>query len=387
MEELLSEDTASAKLRERSTFEACTAPFGKSLVLLGTGLIGRRTLAGLRKVGIEPLAYLDNNPGLWNTSVDGLQVLSPKEGADRFADKCAFVVTIWNHGHRFACTRNQLNELGCSKVVSFVSLWWKYPDIFPPHYFLDLPHKILESSEEIRNAFALWADDASRNEYVAQLKWRLWLDFDALPDPIDQEQYFADDLFALSPNEVFVDCGAFDGDTLKGFLRRRNASFGRIVALEPDPVNFRNLQDYVSSLSENITKKITILNLAAGATRKKVRFNATGTPASAVSAVGDLEVECRPLDEILDDMAPSYIKIDIEGVELDAISGAQRSIEECRPILAACVYHCPDHLWRIPLLAKLLCKEYSFFLRPYSSDGWDLICYMVPVERLAVLVE
>lgn len=384
LDKLLGEEIASAKLRQRITFDELTVPFSDSLVMFGAGLIGRRTLAGLREVGIEPLAFLDNNPTLWNTSVDGLKVLSPQEGTGIFADKCAVVVTIWNYGHSFIQTREQLNALGCRKVVSFVSLWWKYPDVFPPHYFLDLPHKILENSEDVRRAFALWADDSSRNEYLAQLRWRLLLDYDGLPNPGDHEQYFPGDLFSLSPTEVFVDCDAFDGDTLKGFLRCRNESFECIVALEPDPVNFRNLQRYVSSLAEGIRSKITILNLAAGATRNKVRFRATGTPASGMSIEGELEVDSLPLDEILYGLAPTYIKMDIEGAEPEALTGAARSIQDCRPIIATCVYHQPDHLWRIPLLTESLSEDYSFFLRTYSPDGWDVICYAVPAERLVV---
>ncbi|HMK34961.1 MAG TPA: hypothetical protein VK463_07845, partial [Desulfomonilaceae bacterium] len=114
---LLSEAIASAKLRERSTFDDLAFPFGDSLVLFGAGLTGRRTLAGLRRMGIEPLAFLDNDPALWNTSVDGLQVLPPKEGVGRFGGNSAVVVTIWNHRHFFTRTRNQLSALGCDKVV------------------------------------------------------------------------------------------------------------------------------------------------------------------------------------------------------------------------------------------------------------------------------
>jgi len=384
LDRLLSEDIASAKLRERSTFDDLAFPFGDSLVLFGAGSIGRRTLAGLRKVGIVPLAFLDNNQALWNTSVDGLQVLSPKEGVARFGGKSAIVVTIWNDRHRFSQTRDQLTALGCHKVVSFVSLWWKYPGIFPPHYFWDLPHRILENSGDVRRAFSLWADDSSRKRYVAQLRWRLLLDFDGLPNPDDHEQYFPQDVFSLSPAEVFVDCGAFDGDTLRCFLQVRNESFRSIIALEPDPVNFRNLQDYVSSLAEGTRNKITVLNLAAGATKEKVRFDATGTLASAIDAAGDLEVECWPLDAVLDRLAPTYIKMDIEGAEHDALLGATKSIQNARPVIAACVYHQPDHLWSIPLLAASLCEDYRFFLRSYSPDGWDVVCYAVPAERLLV---
>jgi hypothetical protein len=61
---------------------------------------------------------------------------------------------------------------------------------------------------------------------------------------------------------------------------------------------------------------------------------------------------------------------------------AQETIRRCRPILAVSVYHRQDHLWSIPLELAKVCKDYEFFLRPHGTEGWDLICYAVPVERL-----
>jgi len=51
------------------------------------------------------------------------------------------------------------------------------------------------------------------------------------------------------------------------------------------------------------------------------------------------------------------------------------------PIVAVCVYHRQDHLWRIPLMLRELSDEYEFFLRPHNEEGWDLVCYAVPRAR------
>ena len=86
------------------------------------------------------------------------------------------MVTIRHSGYAFPETRDQLAALGCTTIVSYVSLFWKHPETFLPHYFLDLPHKILAHVEDVRCAFHLWADERSRREYVAQLSYRLRLD-------------------------------------------------------------------------------------------------------------------------------------------------------------------------------------------------------------------
>src|ERR1039458_2780250 len=115
LEALLAETVESARLRENSAFDEMAAPFEQSLILFGAGQFGRRTLAGLRQVGLEPLAFADNNPSLWGKAVDGLPVLSPQGAAERFGRRAAFVITIWN-GHlqdRTSQRVRQLTGLGC----------------------------------------------------------------------------------------------------------------------------------------------------------------------------------------------------------------------------------------------------------------------------------
>ncbi|MCX6007718.1 MAG: FkbM family methyltransferase [Chloroflexi bacterium] len=383
LEGLLNEDIASVINREQSAFDDLTAPFSESLVLFGTGNLGRKTLAGLRNVGIEPLAFADNNPALWGTEVEGVQVLSPKEAAQRFGRSAVFVVTIWRAigGDRMAQRCQQLLNLQCSRVVPFGYLFWKYPQVFLPHYAFTLPHTVCEQADDIRRVFALWEDEASRSEYLAQIRWRILLDFDGLPSPIIHEIYFPDDLVMLLPDEVFVDCGAFDGDTARSFLCRQGTAFGRYIAFEPDPANFQQLKHYVSTLPRLVQDKMTLYPYAVGACRERVQFEASGTVASTIGH-GASEVECVTLDEMLDDLRPTHIKADIEGYELEALRGARRLIERDTPVIAISVYHRQDHLWRIPLLIDSMSNQYRYFLRPHDLEAWDLVLYAVPVSRL-----
>ena len=226
LQELLSENISSIQLRERSTFDQLASPFEKSLLLVGAGGLGRRTLTGLRKLGIEPLAFTDNNSQLWNTNLDGLKVLNPQEAVQRFGQKASFVVTIWSDtvGHPLAQIQRQFHGYGPVKVVSFAFLYWKYKETFLPYFGLDLPHLIHNQFENVRSAARLWADDASRQEYLAQIRWRLHLDFEGLPHPVSHRPYMPTDLFSLGRESVFVDCGSFDGDTIREFLLQQGSS-------------------------------------------------------------------------------------------------------------------------------------------------------------------
>ncbi|MFA5042735.1 MAG: FkbM family methyltransferase [Kiritimatiellia bacterium] len=387
LQDLLEENIASAICRERAAFDKQTSPFSDRLVLFGAGGLGRKTLAGLRQVGIEPLAFADNNAALWNQTIEGLRVASPQMAIRQFANNAAFVVAIWRAGgdHRLAHTRRKLLKLGGAKVVSFAPLFWKYADIFLPYYAIGLPHMLLPQAEQITRAFALWTDEASRREYIAQVRWRLHLDFDGLSSPVSHAQYFPDDLFSLSADEVFVDCGAYDGDSLRAFFERQPAFRGAFIAIEPDPGNLRSLENYAAILPGNRRDHVKILPMAIGARREIVRFAATGLASAGISSAGTLEVKSMPLDEILHDLHPTFVKMDIEGAEMDALMGARHSIEKALPVLAISVYHHPDHLWRIPLLIRSFSDQYRFFLRPHNEEGWDLVCYAVPADRLITI--
>lgn len=344
--------------------------------------MGRRVLARLRQDGIEPLAFSDNRESNWGKTLDGLPVLSPDEATRRHGRDAAFIVTIYNHNHSFSDTRTQLTALGCAKVVSVVLLRWKYQEAFLPYFRDDLPHKVLLQATEIREAFRLWADEASRREFVAQIRWRLCADFDRLGLPLWEQAYFPQDIFQFAQDDFFVDVGAYDGDTVRKFLAARGNQFERILALEPDPGSFKRLIDYLANLPLSLRSRIEARALAVGAEACRVRFASGQETSSAFSERGSIEVECVRIDDLLDAQQPTYIKMDIEGAELDAIAGGRNILAQQTPVVAACVYHAQDHLWKIPLALREISSSYRFFLRPYMAECWETVCYAVPAGRL-----
>jgi FkbM family methyltransferase len=383
LEELLSEPVEEAKRRASESFDRLSG--GRDIVLMGAGGLGRRTLAGLRRCGVEPLAFADNGIGRQGTTLDGLPVLAPEAAARAFGSRAAFVVTIWgaNRPHRFAHSREQLRGLGCDVVCSFPELLWKHPDALLPFYLQDLPSRVLDGRAEVRRAFDLWEDASSRAEYVAQVRFRLCADLDGLPHPVAHSQYFPDDLFTWSDDEWIVDGGAYDGDTVRAVSTMHG--FGHLLALEPDPANFVKLQETVAALPPAARAKVDCRQVALGSERRALYLDATGTAASATSAspsAGTIAVRAETLDSLVDGSWPTFIKLDIEGFEVEALQGARETIQRHAPVVAVCVYHRQDHLWRIPLLLSNWRDDYAFFLRPHNEEGWDLVCYAVPRARL-----
>jgi FkbM family methyltransferase len=380
LDSLLAEDPRECEDRARRTFDRIASAHQGAVVLVGAGRLGRKVYAQLKAEGIRPLAFTDNNAALWNTDIEGIPVLSPPQAAAQFGRRAAFVVTIRHSGYAFPESREQFASLGCTTILSYVALFWKYADQFLPHYFVDLPHKILRSAPEVRRAFDVWADDRSRREYVGQLRYRMLLDHDAISSQRVENEYFPEDLLTLSKEEVFADLGAFDGDTVRSLLG--HGDFGWIYAFEPDPSNFALLSRYHETLPPEVAARVTLMPMAAGRTNGKLRFQDTGTVEAAVSEGGGLEVDCAALDQLHLPHTPTFIKMDIEGSEIAALDGAAETIRRHAPIVVASVYHRQDDLWRIPLLLRSLSDRYRFFLRAHDLEGWDLVCYAIPDSRL-----
>jgi FkbM family methyltransferase len=382
LEVLLAEPIDAARVRSEHEFDRIGAPFEDRIVVLGTGHLGNLAVSGLRAAGIEPLALCDNNSRLWGSQKDGLLVLSPAEAAERYKDSATFVVAIYNS----VAPRRQLQDLGCTRVVPYPVLFWKYWRTMPKEDRLELPHRILERAGEMAAGYKLLSDERSRREFCAQIRWRCLLDYGCLPVADDpREMYFPADLFRPLPEEVFVDCGAFDGDSIRTFLSVSGGQFRKIYAWEADAANYSALSGYRSGLGEEIAARLEILPFAVGSRNGTVRFCADGFVGSRVADSGETqEVECRTLDSVLAEAAPTLIKMDIEGSEPDALKGAVRTMAERRPVMAVCAYHKCEHLWEIPQLLKSANPDYRIFLRRYAEDCWETVYYAVPPERLEI---
>jgi FkbM family methyltransferase len=380
---------ADVEREERALFDNLAGSPDTPLVLFGAGNLGRRALRGIRESGVEPLGFADNNAALQGTTVEGLKVFSPAEAVSSFGRQAAFVVTIWTpHPTRqlaFPSVSRQLGDLGLGSavcVVPFVPLFWKHAEALLPYTFLDLPHRIYEDAGAVRAAYGLLSDRLSREEYLLQLAYLLsTMDSMEVPCPSEDEWYFPRELFTLREDEVFIDCGAYDGDTLSCFLDACGGRFAEIVAFEPDPEAFPRLEKRARDLPPVHLDRVRVIPQAVGASNGQLRFESDGSPGAHLSDGGQTIVECVTLDGALAGIRPTFIKMDIEGAEDGALDGAGQTIREHRPILAVCVYHRQSDFYRLPAKIREMCPDYSLFLRRQAGDG-DLVCFAIPNERV-----
>jgi FkbM family methyltransferase len=368
--------TVSADVLDRRTLELFERESGRAyptpVVLCGTGRLGRITLAGLRRAGMDPVAIADNNPRVQGTQIDGETVLSVPDAVRQFGRAAVFVTTIYTARP----LREQLVALG-ARVASSRALFFHHPDVFLPHGSIQWPSGILHHTSDVLAGWNAWNDDASRDEYAAQVRWQLLLATEMPPWLPASETYFPEGLIHLNDEESFVDCGAFDGDSLRAVIERTDGRFESFLGLEPDPANHAKLAAFVAALPMELSSRISTRQIAVHSQRATLRFESGDGAGSNLTEGGDLEVQAAPLDEVVADRAPTFLKMDIEGAEPLAIAGARETLRRFAPKLAICLYHRREHLWDVPRLILEANPNYRLSLRRHSDESWETVCYGV----------
>ena len=95
---------------------------------------------------------------------------------------------------------------------------------------------------------------------------------------------------------------------------------------------------------------------------------------SRIDENGEDEVEVRALDEVVDGKV-TFIKMDIEGAELQALFGAEKTIKKYKPKLAICIYHRLEDILEIPAYIHSIVPEYKFYIRHYSFSTSETVLY------------
>jgi FkbM family methyltransferase len=375
---LLSEDPSAADARAGKRFdEALSLAPNPEVVLYGAGNLARRTARSLLESGIRIAAWTDRDPTTWGREMEGIPILPPDEALRRHGATALWIVAIFNFRHCTGSTLAWLRERGVAHALPVQAWMWKRPEAFLPYFYIGLPGEVLRAADRIRQAWDLFTDDVSRSHILSSLRWRLSLDPATLLDPVAEVQYFPPSLLPLEPGEVFVDCGAYDGDTLR-FMEEKGAFPRHAFAFEPDPDNFKVLETWIAGRPEGRADRVTAVRAGVGAGTGEIPFQATGTASSGSALSGNIRVPVVALDTALAGAPPTLIKMDIEGMELDALAGAAKTLERHRPKLAVCVYHAPEHLWEIPLAIHAMLPEHRLALRGHCQDGFDWVCYALP---------
>jgi FkbM family methyltransferase len=221
----------------------------------------------------------------------------------------------------------------------------------------------VENAKRVNAITDMLADEQSRNEYLGIVKFRQTRNKKDYPKLKYEYEYFFSGL-KLGEDEVFIDCGAYIGDTIDQFLKRC-PKYKQIVAFEPDSKNFKELEK-----RHSCNPKITLINAGVYDKEGEILFKELGgysriTDETNSGQSNIVHIQVKTIDDLkLNNV--SFIKMDIEGAELNALKGAEKTILKNKPKLAICIYHSDEDMIRIAEHIYDLIPEYKLYVRHYS---------------------
>jgi len=188
-------------------------------------------------------------------------------------------------------------------------------------------------------------------------------------------QYFDEDIIAPKEHEVFIDGGSLDGEDCVHFINWCKGKFDAVYAFEPDTENLDKMRA-IADKYDNFNICTTGLWNDDG----ELRFSSGIKENCSICEDGNTVIKVSSIDNILMGKAATYIKMDIEGSEIEALKGAEKTIKQYRPRLAVCVYHKPEDIIEIPKKILELNPNYKFWIRHYSYLQTETVLYAVDDE-------
>jgi FkbM family methyltransferase len=358
---------------ERERRKVIPPSLAGGVLVYGAGGFSKLLTESLHEVGISVLGFIDRGANLLGRD----NVFTILDAFKHFGNQTV-VVGVFSPQPDIHEIVRELKIVGFSTVLTPPRIAIELSALGGEleQYWLSASLEVLRGTELAASSKALqFADEKSFQIYDGLLSYRLTGDVEYCPRPDAlSEQYVASDLQFLGHFEdgVIIDCGAYTGDSIKNW-QATGLSASSVVALEPDPHNFRVLANFTKFAS------CPVIPIPLGASYTSGHYEIHGSGASArlvSSEVGN--VTCVAIDDIAHALDVGMIKMDIEGGELEALRGGVTTIQRCRPLLAISVYHRPSDLWMLASWIRDCVGACDFHLRCYGHQGYDTVLYCVP---------
>lgn len=191
---------------------------------------------------------------------------------------------------------------------------------------------------------------------------------------MDEENQYFDEVIKFSDDEVFVDVGVMNAHTSIQFAKRCDFKYKHIHLFEAD---IKNYDWSLKNLEQENIKNYTLHNIGLWNEKATLKFDTGKGGKSKIDETSTTTIEVNTMDKILNDEKVTFIKMDIEGAELNALKGAEKIILSNKPKLAISIYHKYEDLVDILMYIKSLVPEYKFYIRHYSNILVETILYAV----------
>jgi FkbM family methyltransferase len=368
-------EDASERIREnRQLFDQLPPVF-----VYGTGLFAQDIQELLLDKGFSIIGFIDHRQ-TEKSHLNGLPVYRPEQAAAlKHSERTVVVLGIHNYQANIPTINANLKAAGFGRIVTSLDLYDLFGAELGIRYWLVNREYYFSRLEYLQAAYDLLSDPASRSLFHSVTEFRLVGDASRLPEPDLFNQYHPYDLSDWRRPLRFVDCGAYNGDTLADFIKN-GITVRSVAAFEPDLTNYARLANFVLENRDALPAAI-LFPCGVYSSSRQLSFQTGQGMASNISNSGTTVIQCVALDDAIPTFAPDYIKMDIEGAEYAALQGARRLISGHTPLLAISLYHRPEHLWQLPLLVESLAPgRYNFHMRSHALNDFELVLYAIPKE-------
>ncbi|MGU3494543.1 FkbM family methyltransferase [Xanthobacteraceae bacterium A53D] len=178
-----------------------------------------------------------------------------------------------------------------------------------------------------------------------------------------------------------LDCGASNGNTSFRFAEQVGPA-GVVFAFEPDPSNAEKIRKRIEQQPQD-AGRVVLVNAAVSDRNGSIRFTSNKGGASKLSMDGDVSVDVLALDDFIRTQGFSgrgLISFDVEGYEMQALTGGLSCLKALRPKLQVSIYHRPKDLFEIPLWISEELENYTLYMGHHDSYHCETDIYAIPNE-------
>lgn len=334
----------------------------KNVILFGCG--------GLLEIGIKYLndkniniKYLsDNNDKLWSKTFFNIEVINPQ-----YIKNYNYPVLISSMYSKEI--KKQLNSFGINHVYD-ISFYLYYEKNFTVSKYIE--------NEKIELVNSFLEDKISKDVFNGLVKYRKTLNPDYIIES-SYEHYFNPSV-EIGLDDIIFDGGAWQGDTALKFSEKVNNS--KTYAFEPESSNYKELVKNIEMNQRN--SKIYPINIGLWSQESEMNFSLddhdTGSHSLNLNRSNKQIIQVDSMDNFFHKKGLKkidFIKLDIEGSEIEALLGAKNIISTFKPKLAISIYHKPEDLWEIPLLIKKLNPQYKLYMGHHSFSFFETVIYAI----------
>ena len=237
-----------------------------------------------------------------------------------------------------------------------------------------------ENVKELKKFYTSLSDYRSKKTFYAIVN--NWYNYDLknLGEVIEKyfPHYFDLDIIPICKNEVFVDLGAYTGDTIEEFIKTYgDESYKKIYAYEITDDSMHALKENLYSYPRIIYTKKAVMDFVGNGS---IIAHEISTSSNQVLNEEEGDLLITTLDEDIKEKI-TILKMDIEGSEIHALKGSEKHLIEDHPTLIISIYHGYDDFLRIWKYINSLEIHYKYYLRYYGGPIFptEIVLYAVPV--------